>query len=310
MRLALTGASGTIGEFCVREGLARGWQQRLMARNGDLPPALAELNDDSLEACQADLGDADFLPLLADCEALVHAAFSHAPGRYRGGEGEDVRGFWELNLGATLALLEQARAAGLRRVVLFSSRAVFAPHQIGTVDETASCAPDTHYGLQKLTIEGLARLYSSEPQRFAVTCLRPTGVYGTRLDPAASKWAALAQTIAAGQWPQDDRQASEVHGGDVAQAVACVLEAPADAVAGQVFNVSDLVTSRQVLADLITHQMGRDLPPSEGRPPLKPMSGPVLECDKLAALGWRPRGHLGLVADLAELVAGLGLTSA
>ncbi len=307
MHLALTGASGNIGEFCLREGLAQGWRLRLMTRNGKRPTAVDALPAPDLEVCQGSLADRDFAPLLEGCDALVHAAFAHAPGRYRGGEGDDARGFWELNLGASIALLEQARAAGLRRVVLFSSRAVFGPHQIGHLDEAATCLPDTHYGLQKLTLEGLARLYSSEPQRFAVACLRPTGVYGTRLDPAASKWAGLVQQIASGQWPNGNRQASEVHGSDLAQAVTCLLEAPVEAIAGQVFNVSDLVTSQQVLADLIAHQLSQDLPSNQGRPALEPMHGPVLDCDKLSALGWRPRGHSGLVADIAELVAGLSL---
>ncbi len=307
MRLALTGASGTIGEFCLRDGLQRGWQQRLMMRHGSLPPALAGLAQPGLEVCQADLTDRDFSPLLDGCEALIHAAFAHEPGRYRGGEGDDARGFWELNLGATVALLEQARAAGVRRVVLFSSRAVFGPQQIGRLDESAPCQPDTHYGLQKLTLEGLTRLYSNQPERFAVTCLRPTGVYGTRLDANASKWASLVQSIAAGNWPQGNRQASEVHGDDVAQAVAVLLTAPVDAVAGQLFNLSDLVTSQQDLADLIAHQLGRALPSSQRRPALEPMRGPLLDCNKLLALGWRPRGHSGLVADLAALVADLRL---
>jgi nucleoside-diphosphate-sugar epimerase len=306
MRVALTGATGTIGEFCLRLGAARGWQQRLLLRSGALRPALAQRA--GLEPVAGQLEDSDFTDLLAGCDALVHAAFAHAPGRYRGGEGDDPRGFWQLNLGATIGLLEQARAAGVKRVVLFSSRAVFGPHQIGRLSEAAVPEPDTHYGLQKWTIEGLARLYSRAPEAFAVACLRPTGVYGTRLDPAASKWAELARQVAQGVWPTGNRQASEVHGGDLAEAVALLLTCPVEAMAGQVFHASDLVISRQRLAALMGQVLGRG-PQGHDRqevpPALEPMTGPVLATDKLEALGWQPRGQEGLTRDLQDLLTGL-----
>ncbi len=303
MRVALTGASGSLGEFCARLGAERGWQQRVMQRSGVLTPQLAALP--GLEPVAGALVDSDFSTLLARCDALVHAAFAHAPGRYRGGEGADARGFWQLNLGATIGLLEQARALGVKRVVLFSSRAVFGPDQTGCLSEAAAPEPDTHYGLQKLTLEGLARLYSHEPEAFAVACLRPTGVYGTRLDPQASKWAALARQIAEGHWPTSNRQGSEVHGGDVAEAVALLLTCPVEAMAGQVFNASDILTSRQVVADLIGHTLGRVPPDTTAA--LEPMKGPLLATDKLAALGWQPRGQEGLTRDLQDLLTGLGL---
>jgi nucleoside-diphosphate-sugar epimerase len=55
---------------------------------------------------------------LAGCEALVHCAFAHVPGRYRGGEGEDPEGFLRLNLEGTLRLWDEARGKPCRLPVL------------------------------------------------------------------------------------------------------------------------------------------------------------------------------------------------
>ena len=83
-------------------------------------------------------------------QALVHCAFSHIPGRYRGGEGQDAREFWQTNLGATLNLLEACAAANLRRAVVLSTRAVFGDdHRPNVFSDQSAMTPTTHYGAMK-----------------------------------------------------------------------------------------------------------------------------------------------------------------
>ena len=47
-------------------------------------------------------------PDLAGIGAVVHCAFAHVPGRYRGGEGDDPEGFRRANLDGSLALIRAA----------------------------------------------------------------------------------------------------------------------------------------------------------------------------------------------------------
>ena len=60
-------------------------------------------------ALPTDLLDANSIK---DVDAIVHAAYEHVPGSYRGGEGDDLDGFLAANLMGSLALMRQAREAG------------------------------------------------------------------------------------------------------------------------------------------------------------------------------------------------------
>ena len=90
MKIALTGASGQVGRFVAAALAAAGHELNALPgwRLGQPAP-------------------------LEGCDGLVHAGFAHAPGLYRGGEGDDPKGFAEANLAGSLRLFDEARAAGL-----------------------------------------------------------------------------------------------------------------------------------------------------------------------------------------------------
>ncbi len=110
--------------------------------------------------------------LLEGCTSIVHLGFNHLPGRYRGGEGSDPVAFWNTNFGSTIEMLEQSRRAGVERVVLLSSRAVFdgLVQSDQWVDDRERPRPTTHYGLLKYANEELAHLYEND---LTVCTLRP-----------------------------------------------------------------------------------------------------------------------------------------
>ena len=68
--IAVTGGRGRLGHFIVPE----------LQRQGYTIRHLRAYAPDGLAAN-------DFRPFLAGCAGLVHTAFSHIPGRYRGGGG-------------------------------------------------------------------------------------------------------------------------------------------------------------------------------------------------------------------------------
>ena len=118
MRVAVTGGTGYVGRYIVDALLAAGCDVRVLVRNKSEPlglPAAVEQVVGGLDP------DGDYGRFLDGADALVHAAYQHVAGRYRGGEGDDLAGFMRVNVGGSLALLEAARRAGVERCVVFRS---------------------------------------------------------------------------------------------------------------------------------------------------------------------------------------------
>ena len=286
MRILLTGASGYVGGFIAAEARRSGEYVVCLARHQ--PEDCSEWRPFDLNAPPVELPPAD---------ALVHAAFDHLPGRYRGGEGDDPEGFLRRNRDGTLALFAAAVRSGIGRIVFLSSRAVYGPHPEGTrLTEAMSPAPDTLYGQMKLDVE--RSLVEMATAGSVTVSLRATGVYGQHRPGHWHKWQDLFDDYEAGR-PIAPRAGTELHGLDLAEAVVCVLEAPAEAVSGQAFNVSDLMVDRR---DLLTRYaelrgMVRALPPHADTLPNE------MDCARLRSLGWAPGGWPRLDRFLSDLAA-------
>ncbi len=290
MRVAVTGATGIVGQFVVARLLREGCRIAVLARTGTDRSACPG----GVEWIDGDLGDRGALDgLVSGADGLVHCAFQHVPGRYRGGEGDDVSGFWRVNLGGTIDLLEAAARAGVGRTVLMSSRAVFGAGVDEPIRDTHPTSPTTHYGALKAATEALASVHEG------VSVLRPTGVYGVVHPLERTKWLDLAEAVLAGQPVAEVRAGTEVHGEDVADAVWRLLTASSAAVAGRLFNCSDLAIDTRALVRRMQAALGRP----GTLPAAAPPTGNVLRCDALHALGWRPGGSARLQAEIAALCA-------
>ena len=284
---AVTGGTGLVGRFVVEACLAQGAEVAVLGRTPPQPGAFSRpVAFRPLDLDRA--GDAD----LSGCTTLVHAAFDHVPGRYRGGEGGDPDGFRRRNVDGSRALFARARAQGVAAAVFLSSRAVYGAYPPGTLlTETLPPRPDTLYGATKLEAEqGLAALVTPD---FAGASLRATGVYGPPGPGQTHKWAGLFAAHLAGQ-PQPARIATELHGADLATAVRLV--------AGQsgVWNASDILLDQRDLLALVNARTGRDLVLP---PPGDPAQVSAMDCAALQALGWRPGGRAALEAAIPALLA-------
>jgi nucleoside-diphosphate-sugar epimerase len=279
LTVAVTGATGRLGQFVVRDLLARGSRVRAWTRGKALPPGV--------EPVSGELGDrASMRALCRGADVLVHLALAHVPGRYRGGEGGGPTGFVAVNLRGSFALLRAAREAAVERCVVLSSRAVLDGCAEGHHDETIATRPSTLYGHVKAALEAFVLAAGAE---WGVTALRATGVYGVVAPADASKWFGLLAKAAAGRLPVGDRAATEVHGMDVADAIWRLATAPGTA--GQVFNCSDLVVRHSDVLRLAG--IGGELAPA-------PAPAVTLDTRRLEALGWRPGGERLLAATMAE----------
>ncbi|WP_419908787.1 NAD-dependent epimerase/dehydratase family protein [Hoeflea sp.] len=294
-RVLVTGGSGAVGRFIVDELLEHGYEVTITGRNEPAPSGFrAPVRFVPLPLDPK----APFADALNGCDMLVHAAFSHVEGRYRGGEGDDVTGFWRSNFLATLLLINAAAKAGMKRAVFLSSRAAYGkPAPGATLVETMSAHPDTHYGAVKLACE--RHLESlNRGSGLVVTSLRVTGVFGSAIPGGDHKWRKLFADYLDGQ-PVASRCGTEVHGRDVAGAVRCVLEADESDVAGEVFNVSDLLVDHHELLAIVAESTGCNHPL-----PAKTDSASynVMDTTKLRKLGWRPGGIDQLRSEVAALV--------
>ena len=293
MRVALTGATGIVGRFIAARLAAEGCDIVALAR----PESDRTGFDFPMTWIEGDLNAETALESLVEgADALVHSAYDHLPGLYRGGEGDDVEGFWRTNLLGSLRLLHAANGCDVGRIVVLSSRAVFGRPSATRVGDDHPPSPDTHYGAHKAALEGLASVYPR------TACIRPTGVYGLTLPPGRSKWLDMARDVIAGQPIKMARTSTEVHGDDVAAAVWLLLTAREADVAGRVFNCSDLVVSTREIAERMYAAHGID---KGSRPALPEEFAPpeiIMRCDGLRALGWRPGGRRRLQATIRALL--------
>ncbi|WP_299362286.1 NAD(P)-dependent oxidoreductase [uncultured Paracoccus sp.] len=269
--VAVTGATGLVGRFIVAGLQAAGHRIDPLPgwRLGDPAP-------------------------LDGCDALIHAAFAHLPGRYRGGEGDDPAGFISANLDGTLRLFRDARRTGVRQVVFLSSRAVYDGLPPGTfLPDGTPPRPHSLYGQVKLQAE--TALASMAGPDFATTSLRATGIYGPG---PGHKWTALFADFLAGR-PILSRVGTELHGDDLAAAILLILR---EGVQG-LLNASDLVLDRHDLLAEVAQLTGcpHRLPDRADRAGLS-----VMGCGRLEKLGWRPGGMDRLRADLPRMLRDFG----
>ena len=270
MRVAVTGASGMVGCFLTRALAVAGHRVETLPgwRLGQPAP-------------------------LEGCEALIHAALAHVPGRYRGGEGDDPASFIALNRDGSLHLFEQARAAGVVQVVFLSSRAVYDALPPGTpLPDGTPPTPHSLYGRIKAETEaGLAAL--ARPG-FATASLRATGNYGPGQN---HKWTGLFADYLAGS-PVAPRIGTELHGDDLAAAALLILGRGATGA----FNASDLTLDRRDLLAEIRRLTDCPHPlPDRATTPVSAMS-----CERLTAMGWCPGGWPLLRETLPAMLASGG----
>ena len=146
--VALTGATGFIGQCLLRELPKRGYRLRVLLRRPSTVP---------LEYASAVVGDLarpqNMAAALADADAVIHSAgLAHA---MSGLPEDDYR---MLNTEATISLARAAQRAGVKRFVFLSSvRAQCGPTADGVLTEELPAQPTEAYGRSKLAAEqGLA----------------------------------------------------------------------------------------------------------------------------------------------------------
>ncbi len=237
----VTGGVGYVGMETVDELLAAGHAvsvlDALVHGQADLAAALEARG---VAFTHGDLRDAAARQrALAGADAVVHLAAI---------VGDPACAFdpalaHAVNVEGTEALIADARAAGVGRVVFASTCSNYGRMADPTVpvDECSPLAPVSLYAEQKVGIERM--LLAAAEQRPVPTCLRFATVYGVaprmRFDLTVNEfsrdlWAGRELEVFGEQFWRP-----YVHVRDAARAIRSVLDAPLDVVGGEVFNVGD-----------------------------------------------------------------------
>jgi nucleoside-diphosphate-sugar epimerase len=257
MRVAVTGATGFLGRYIVRQLAGDGHRLRCWYRERSDRSGFDEKTG-AIEWVAGELGDtAATWRLLQGADALVHAAVQWEGPRNRGSGSHGASSvFFGVNLSGSLELFQAAFAAGVPRCVFVSTCAV---HEMilddRPLDETHPLWPTSHYGAHKAALEKFVHSYGLG-QGWCISALRPTGIYGLGHPPQTSRWFDLVGQVIRGEAVDSARGGKEVHAADVARAVALLLTAPAQAVTGQAFNCYDLYISEEQVARIAKELTG------------------------------------------------------
>ena len=269
MRSALvTGAAGFIGSHIVDELLGRGWS---VTGLDDLSTGrrsnLTTVDSNNFDLIEGDLRNEKALEIAIEGVDVVfhHAAAISVPESV-----EHPARTTDVNCTGTAKLLEAAREAGVGRVILASSAAVYGSDAGVPVSETAPTASESPYALSKRYTEQLA-LQHAEQYELDAIALRYFNVFGPRQDPEGEYAAVIPQFIQLmgdGQRPViygDGEQSRDfVHVDDV---VAANLAAATADCESEIFNVTSgsRITINE-LVETINDVLGTDLRPTYDDP--------------------------------------------
>jgi nucleoside-diphosphate-sugar epimerase len=235
MRILLTGIDGYLGALMGPHLAQRGHDvvglDAGYYRDGllyELPqPAIPAITKDIRHITVADLRGFD---------AVVHLAeLSNDPiGQNR----PEVT--YAINGDGSGNLARNAKEAGVARFIYSSSCSVYGAGGADWKTEESSTEPLTAYAACKLRTEAV--LDGLADDSFSPTCMRNATAYGAsprmRFDIVLNQFAGLAWTTKKIVMVSDGTPWRPlVHAADIAEAFACVLEAPRAAVHNQIFNV-------------------------------------------------------------------------
>lgn len=300
----VTGAAGFIGSHVVDLLLAQGRRVIALDVLTEAPNLAAHRDHPRLSRITADLRG-DFMPALAGLwpEAVIHLAAQISVPRSL----EDPIADLDLNLRASVRLLQWSASAGARRLVFASSAAVYGEPARLPVSEDMADQPSSPYGASKRATE----LYLGclgPALELETAALRLFNVYGPRQDPGSPYSGVISQFIARAREGAplrvlgDGQQTRDfVYVGDVARAFALAIDRPN--IDGLVCNIGTGATvSIAGLAQAVITAAGSTSPIERGPARAGDIAHSRADCSRAEA-------RLGFVAEV-PLAEGLQRTLA
>lgn len=240
-RILVTGCAGFIGSWITEALVARGATVRGIDNfETGSPHNIAHLKN-AIEFVQADLRDPDATAFACEgVDFVIHLAAR--PSVFR--SLEDPRTSHACNIEGTFNLLEGARLAGVKRVIYAASSSAYGNQPGFPRRETMVPMPIAPYPVQKLCGEFYMKSYW-QVYGLETVCLRYFNIFGPRQVPDSPYSAVIAKfalQMMRGERPtifgngEQGRDFTFID--NVVSANLLALEAPAENVAGRVFNIA------------------------------------------------------------------------
>ena len=184
MPILITGGAGFIGSHLVSALVARGDTVRVFDNLSS--GTETNLTGLDIELVVQDIRDENaVVQAMEGVDTVIHlAAFVSVPASM-----EDPATCYETNVMGSLNILHAAKQAGVRRVVLASSAAVYGERD-EIVSEIDTPIPVSPYAASKLSMEHLAQMFS-RAYGLETVCLRFFNVFGPRQSPDSPYAAAI-----------------------------------------------------------------------------------------------------------------------
>lgn len=241
-RYLVTGGAGFIGSNLTDYLLARGAQVRVLDDfSTGRESNLAHLEGGAdFSLIRGDINDPEAVAKAVEgCEVIFHQAALGSVAR----SVEDPAKTNRSNVDGSIAILDAARRAGVRRVVMASSSSVYGDSEALPKREDQPLTPVSPYAASKAAMELYASAFTA-CYELEVVCLRYFNVYGPRQDPKSLYAAVVPAFVSAllsgtaGTIYGDGKQSRDfTYVGDVARANYLAATAPAEKANGGVFNI-------------------------------------------------------------------------
>jgi UDP-glucose 4-epimerase len=229
--ILVTGATGAVGPQIV----SRLVKERYQVRTLSLDPPPEGIWSDSVEVRTGDVTNPAFvLEAMQGVDAVVHlAALLHIVN-----PPDSLRDHYrKINVGGTRTVVDAAVKANVRRLLFFSTIAVYGNTKGQIVDEQTQPHPDTYYARTKVDAEKIVLAAKNSARQPIGTVLRLGAVYGSRIK---GNYRQLLIALERGRFlpiGKGRNRRTLIYDKDVANAAILALNHPA--AGGRVYNVSD-----------------------------------------------------------------------
>jgi nucleoside-diphosphate-sugar epimerase len=275
--ILVTGATGCVGPRVVQVLHAAGCRVRALSHSAPLPGVLPA----GVELVACDVTDRVAVrAAMEGMTAVIHlAALLHISDPRPG----MLKEYQRINVDGTAAVVEASLQAGAKRIVYFSTIAVYDDSKGQVLTENSETRPSSWYAQTKLEAERIVLGTSGSNPRLDGTVLRCGAIYGTRMK---GNYRQLIRALDRKRFVPVGNGANRrtlIYDKDAARAALLALRHPA--AIGEIFNLSDgqFHTMSEILSTLCL-ALGR-------RPPG-------------FALPWKPVHEVAGILDAACSLAG------
>jgi nucleoside-diphosphate-sugar epimerase len=249
-QILVTGATGAVGPRVVASLVEAGYRTRTIS----LDPPPAGLWPEGVETRIGDITNPSVIQAaMQGIDAVIHlAALLHVVNPPPSLRAEYER----INVGGTASVVEAARQAGVGRLVLFSTIAVYGGSAGKILTEDSLPRPDSFYAETKLAAERIVLAAKRADGGPMGTVLRLGAVYGSRIK---GNYRRLLIALARGRFVpvgSESNRRTLVYDKDVGRAA--VLAAVHPGAAGRIFNVTDgEIHTMQEIIGILCEALGR-----------------------------------------------------